>query len=112
MSNLQKTFFAGTPKGVGQVCLKFPASAGRVVSQTIASLPALAGKLQTSNTLVQPFGVPAKNILLDNMDTVRCAPQLQLSRQCCKCRVSRVVVRAGHTPRDLSGAVNTRVPQC
>ena len=25
---------------------------------------------------------------------------------------ANVVVRAGHTPRDLSGAVNTRVPQC
>ena len=24
MSNLKKIFFAGTPKGVGKVCLKFP----------------------------------------------------------------------------------------
>ena len=55
----KKIFLAGTPKGVGKVCLKFPASAGRLAIVWETSLPALAGKLQTHFS--NPFWGPSKN---------------------------------------------------
>ena len=58
VSNLQKKILAGTPEGVGKVCLKFPASAGRLAIVWETSLPALAGKLQTHFS--NPFWGPSK----------------------------------------------------
>ena len=53
MSNLQIFFFDRTPKGVGQVCLKFPARAGRLCVK-LATQPA-CNCWETSNTLFQPL---------------------------------------------------------
>ena len=53
MSILQKFFFDWTPKGVGQVYLKFQASAGRLCVK-LATQPA-CNCWETSNTLVQPL---------------------------------------------------------
>ena len=52
MSNLKK-ILAGTPKVVGKVCLKFPASAGRLCVK-LATQP-VCNCWETSNTLVQPL---------------------------------------------------------